>query len=158
MAEPWTMSSALPCGTPSTTSTRTMSPSSLSPARSAKVPPICPAPISAILLRAMPILSSAAPAGAQSRVDLRFQMLGEERNDVLPQLGRRALAIARPGIGEESMPGVPVDLDLDFLAGALRAAAQLFRLRDSRVLVLLAEDREERAVQPVDYVQDRGRA
>src|SRR5713101_67557 len=47
------MSSAFPCGIPSTTSNITMSPSSLSPARSAIVPPTCPAPTSAILLRAM---------------------------------------------------------------------------------------------------------
>src|SRR5579864_7395896 len=50
------MSSALPCGTPSTTSNSTTSPSSLRPASSASVPPIWPAPISAILLRAMAFL------------------------------------------------------------------------------------------------------
>ena len=47
------MSSALPCGTPSTMSNSTTSPSSLRPARWARVPPIWPAPMSAILLRAM---------------------------------------------------------------------------------------------------------
>src|SRR5262245_30351464 len=46
-------SSALPCGTPSTTSNSTTSPRSLRPARWASVPPIWPAPISAIRLRAM---------------------------------------------------------------------------------------------------------
>ena len=48
-----TMSSALPCGMPSTMSNRTTSPSSLRPTRWASVPPIWPAPISAILERAM---------------------------------------------------------------------------------------------------------
>src|SRR6202011_1900404 len=145
------MSSALPCGTPSTTSTRRMSPSSFSPARSASVPPICPAPISAILLRAMPIpFLCGAVAGARLRADLRLEMLIEERHGVLPQLRRGTLAIARPVIGEEGVPGVLVDLDRHVLAGALRAAAQFFRLRDRRVLVLLAEHREQRAMQAVD--------
>src|SRR5271168_380966 len=139
IAEPWTMSSALPCGTPSTTSTRRTSPSSLRPARSARVPPICPAPISAILLRAMPM-----PFVCESSTEseLRLQMLVEECHAILPQLRRRALAIARPVIGEESMPGVLVDFDRDVLASALRAAAQLLRQRHRRVLVLLTEDPE----------------
>src|SRR6266849_837056 len=42
------MSSALPCGTPSTTSNSTTSPSSFRPASKAKAPPIWPAPIGAI--------------------------------------------------------------------------------------------------------------
>ena len=46
-------SSALPCGTPSTMSNSTTSPSSLSAARWASVPPIWPAPINAIFFRAM---------------------------------------------------------------------------------------------------------
>src|ERR1700732_3115940 len=151
------MSSALPCGTPSTTSTRRMSPSSFSPARSASVPPICPAPISAILLCAMPI-PFVCCAGLGDGSDLRLQMLVEERHGVLPQLRRGTLAIARPVIGEEGVARVLVDLDRHVLAGALRAAAQFFRLRDRRVLVLLAEDREERAMQAVDHVEDRRRA
>src|SRR5215218_10920576 len=50
------MSSALPLATPSRSgmSNRTTSPSCFWPASSARVPPICPAPISAIFLRAMP--------------------------------------------------------------------------------------------------------
>src|SRR4051812_3642014 len=51
------MSSALPCGMPSTTSNSTISPNSLRPARRASVPPIWPAPISAILLRAICVSS-----------------------------------------------------------------------------------------------------
>src|SRR5256886_487248 len=47
------MSSALPCGIPSAMSNRTTSPSSLRPTRWASVPPIWPAPINAILGRAM---------------------------------------------------------------------------------------------------------
>src|SRR3712207_4557553 len=47
------MSSPLPCGTPSAMSNRTTSPSSFSPTRWASVPPICPAPTSAIFFRAM---------------------------------------------------------------------------------------------------------
>src|SRR6202011_5297249 len=144
------MSSALPCGTPSTTSTSLMSPSCLSPARRARVPPICPAPISAILLRAMPIpFLCGAGAGARLRADLRLEMLVEERHGVLPQLRRRSLTVARPVVGEEGVPGVLVDLDRHVLAGALRAAAQLFGLRDGRVLIFLAEDCEERAMQAV---------
>src|ERR1700761_9387350 len=129
------MSSALPCGTPSTTSTRRTSPSSLSPARSARVPPICPAPISAILLRAMPMpFVCGARASARFRADLRLQLLVEERHGILPQLGRGALAIARPVIGEEGVTGVFVDLDRDVLAGPLSEPAQFFGLRDGRVL------------------------
>src|SRR5829696_4921183 len=47
------MSSPLPWGTPSMMSNRTTSPSSFRPMRWASVPPICPAPMSAILLRAI---------------------------------------------------------------------------------------------------------
>ena len=50
------MSSALPSGMPSAMSNRTMSPSSRIAARWARVPPIIPAPISAIFLRAMRLL------------------------------------------------------------------------------------------------------
>src|SRR5438067_5530972 len=59
------MSSALPSGMPSATSTRTMSPISLIPARCASVPPIMPAPMRAIFFRAMrlPILSCASGSG-----------------------------------------------------------------------------------------------
>src|SRR5215470_2869992 len=134
------MSSAFPCGTPSTTSTSVTSPSSLSPARSARVPPICPAPISAILLRAMRTpFRVRAGAGARPRADLGLQMLVEERHRVQPQLGRRSLAIARPVIGEEGMASVLVDLGRDVLAGALPTAAQIFRLRDGRVLIFFTE-------------------
>ena len=62
------MSSALPCGMPSTMSNSTTSPSSLRPTRWASVPPIWPEPINAILLRAMcenlPLLE--LPAAAES--------------------------------------------------------------------------------------------
>ncbi len=54
----WLRSSALPCGTPSTMSNRTTSPSSFIAARCASVPPICPAPTRAIFLRAMSPKSS----------------------------------------------------------------------------------------------------
>ena len=47
------MSSALPAATPGKTSNMTTSPSSFRPIRWARVPPILPAPISAIFLRAM---------------------------------------------------------------------------------------------------------
>src|SRR6516165_4411137 len=47
------MSRALPAATPPNTSNSTTSPSSLSPIRWARVPPILPAPIRAILLRAI---------------------------------------------------------------------------------------------------------
>ena len=53
IGEDSTRSSALPWGTPSTTSNSTTSPSALSPIRCASVPPIWPAPINAILFRAM---------------------------------------------------------------------------------------------------------
>src|SRR5512140_820072 len=45
-------SRALPLATPSKRSTRTTSPSDRWPAKSASVPPICPAPMSAIFFRA----------------------------------------------------------------------------------------------------------
>src|SRR5215471_4179908 len=47
------MSSPLPCGAPSRMSKSTTSPSCFKPASSASVPPICPAPTNAILLRAI---------------------------------------------------------------------------------------------------------
>src|SRR5690606_9038346 len=47
------MSSALPCGTPSTTSNRITSPSSSRAAMWASVPPIMPEPMRAIFARAM---------------------------------------------------------------------------------------------------------
>src|SRR5437764_14156954 len=85
-------------------------------------------------------------------------MLLEERHDILPELRRGALAIARPVIGEEGVPSILIHLDRHVLAGALRAAAQFFRLRHGPVLVLFAEHREERALQTIDQAQPTGRA
>src|SRR5437588_13077885 len=69
------MSSAFPCGTPSTMSNSTTSPSSLTPASSARVPPIWPAPISAILLRA--ISNSLVRGGETARVLPRITAPGK---------------------------------------------------------------------------------
>src|SRR5260370_42675690 len=71
------MSSALPCGTPSTTSNSTTSPSSFRPASKAKVPPIWPAPISAIFLRAMGMSSSWGGERETARVLPRNRRTGK---------------------------------------------------------------------------------
>jgi hypothetical protein len=42
-----------------------------------------------------------------------FQVLGEERDDVVPQLVSRTLAVARPVIGQKGMAGTIVDLGRD---------------------------------------------
>ena len=50
------------------------------------------------------------------------------------------------------MAGILVDLNRDILASTLGEASQLLRLRDGRVLVLLAKDREERAMEAIRRV------
>src|SRR6266851_108290 len=71
------MSSALPCGTPSTTSNSTTSPSSFRPASKAKAPPIWPSPISAIFLRAMGMSSSWGGERETARVLPRNRRTGK---------------------------------------------------------------------------------
>src|SRR5205809_2741360 len=56
MGPPSSRSSAFPCGSPSITSKRTTSPRPFKAQRCASVPPIMPAPISAIFLRGMGLL------------------------------------------------------------------------------------------------------
>src|SRR5213594_1215987 len=63
---PSRMSSAFPCGTPSITSKRTASPRPLSAQRCASVPPIMPAPMSAIFFLAMSPQTK-KPGRAQAR-------------------------------------------------------------------------------------------
>ena len=53
------------------------------------------------------------------------------------------------------MAGILVHLDRDILAGALRPRAQFLGLGDGRVLILLAEDAEERAMKLPDQIEDR---
>src|SRR5262245_55975121 len=72
------MSSALPCGRPSTTSKITTSPSSRNAASWARTPPMLPPPIRAILLRA--ILGGSpeiwvAGGGMRRRLRLRLPAL-----------------------------------------------------------------------------------
>src|SRR5262249_45927917 len=62
------ISRALPWGMPSITSNSTTSPSSFNPMRWASVPPIWPAPINAILLRAMVGKLSTCAAAERGRV------------------------------------------------------------------------------------------
>src|SRR2546425_11166292 len=74
MGPPSSRSSAFPCGRPSITSKRTTSPRPLSAQRCASVPPIIPAPMSAIFLRAIvPSLGLPDAAGASGlpRVDVQ---------------------------------------------------------------------------------------
>ena len=92
------MSSAFPCGMPSTTSNSTMSPSSLSPASRAIVPPTCPPPTSAILLRAMrmPRFGGAPIPGRRTgRLLARFRGVGKAAADYLRPLWPRQPS-ARP--------------------------------------------------------------
>src|SRR6478752_9535877 len=82
----WAISSAFPCGIPSMTSNMTTSPSSFSPMRWASVPPIWPAPINAILLRAMVGKLSTCCRGARRVVVNRLGSgrQGAERQEILP--------------------------------------------------------------------------
>src|SRR5437870_8769258 len=68
MGPPSSRSSAFPCGRPSITSKRTTSPRPFSAARCASVPPIIPAPMSAIFLRAM-VTSLGLPGFARVHVE-----------------------------------------------------------------------------------------
>src|SRR6266542_784948 len=70
--EDWARSSALPCGMPSAMSNSTTSPSCFSPMRCASVPPIWPAPINAILLRAMEEVLREKPLGTADRAVVNF--------------------------------------------------------------------------------------
>src|SRR5262245_39392751 len=87
MGPPSTRSSAFPCGMPSMTSKSATSPSPFSAQRCASVPPIIPAPMSAIFFRAMGASQTENRRGTQPR--LHFA------DDRLPELGalheRRAL-------------------------------------------------------------------
>src|SRR5262249_438045 len=78
MGPPSRRSSAFPCGMPSMTSKRTTSPRPFSAQRCASVPPIMPAPMSAIFLRAMRASKRKLPAHAttalQSRVHACYYM------------------------------------------------------------------------------------
>src|SRR4026209_2231667 len=74
------MSSAFPCGMPSTTSNSATSPRPFSAHRCASVPPIIPAPMSAIFLRAM--------GASQTEIRRRVQPRGlHVIDDGLPELG-----------------------------------------------------------------------
>src|SRR3954466_12635931 len=64
------ISSALPSGMPSAMSNRAMSPSSFKPASRASVPPIWPAPTSAIFLRAMKRSSSLMNSSPTPEVEM----------------------------------------------------------------------------------------
>src|SRR5438067_918842 len=71
-----------------------------------------------------------------------LQVLAEEGLNVVPQLIGRALAIARPVIGEEGVAGALVDLRRHVLAGRLAAFLELGFERNRRVLVFFAEHAE----------------
>src|SRR3954452_5504055 len=102
------MSSALPSGMPSAMSNRTISPSSFRPASRASVPPIWPAPTSAIFLRAMKRSSSVMNGFSAFRgrpavfQPLLRQLLPQavdieaEFADLQPCTGLRLLAFTRP--------------------------------------------------------------
>src|SRR5262245_30645877 len=65
MGPPSRRSSALPCGIPSMTSKSTTSPRPFSAQRCASVPPIMPAPMSAIFFRGMWLLKSKTVPGCK---------------------------------------------------------------------------------------------
>src|SRR5262245_16113792 len=136
---PSAMSSALPCGRPSTTSKIVTSPSSRYAASCARTPPMLPPPISEILLRAMCggiplfLLSALALGGARLRRLARL-------------LARRALRPRRR-------------LRLGRLAAAaLGAAARRRRpaghVRDDGVAELRALEQLRAGHQPVEVVGD----
>ena len=101
IADACEMSSVFPCGSPSTMSNITTSPSSLSPAIWARVPPIIPPPTSAILCRAMPLpLKSDVPGAPVRRGVSRLP-----RTDKLPDHSTKVRRHARvPGIGPTASP------------------------------------------------------
>src|ERR1700677_2058670 len=89
------MSSALPAATPPNTSNRTTSPNSLRPMRWASVPPMLPAPMRAILLRAIRRSFRDAPVITQA-LAISYQGAGGRE----PMLGPGAALLAdriRPG-------------------------------------------------------------
>src|SRR5688572_8431688 len=115
------MSSALPSGIPSAMSNRTMSPSSRIAAKWASVPPIIPAPISAILRRAMkPVLSSAWSGPRRDR-----------RSDV--RASRPAEEAGQPGLG---LFGLALEQAEDVAVGILEPG-RLHALGDIEVAALL---------------------
>src|SRR5437870_4799854 len=106
------MSSAFPCGTPSTTSNITTSPRFFKPASKARVPPIWPAPIRAIFLRAMGN-SSFSGAGAAPNAGAGWR--GSYRE--LPDRTRRAAKLSRlVGNRPFGLPAVANIHDLDAAA------------------------------------------
>src|SRR5687768_6033891 len=115
------MSSAFPSGIPSAMSNRTISPSSRIAAKWASVPPIIPAPISAILRRAMkPVLSSAWSGPRRDR-----------RSDV--RASRPAEEAGQPGLG---LFGLALEQAEDVAVGILEPG-RLHALGDIEVAALL---------------------
>src|SRR2546425_4293973 len=80
---PSRMSRAFPCGSPSITSKSTTSPRPLSAQRCASVPPIMPAPMSAIFFLAMTWSQTKKPGPAQARASGRSILLLRPTGEIL---------------------------------------------------------------------------
>src|SRR5271169_2976963 len=109
----------------------TMSPSSLSPARRAMVPPTCPAPTSAILLRAMGIPHL---CGAERRAQTGPRLTanstggqggGDGRSSPPRTVGGIILALYLDQAGDDALKLESVRATIPAVAGAWRARAFL---------------------------------
>ncbi len=69
----------------------------------------------------------------------------QERHDLAPQLRGGLGSVGRAVVGEESVAGVVVDVDFDFVAAVGGALAQLLGERRRGVLVFGADRGEQRA-------------
>src|SRR5881397_1827642 len=113
MGPPSSRSSAFPCGRPSITSKRTTSPRPLSAQRCANVPPIIPAPTSAIFLRGMGLLkqkfrAGRKPGGASSGLEPPAR---EPKLDLVERLDADGLRAAVRARHDPARVLQPVDLE-----------------------------------------------
>src|SRR5262249_54873293 len=118
MGPPSRRSSAFPCGMPSMTSKRTTSPRPFKAQRCARVPPIMPAPMSAIFLRAMGLPARLRAGSLKSKKSGPCKSGGsplepparEPELDRVERLGAHDLGITVGAREHPSLPRQPVDL------------------------------------------------
>src|SRR5215475_7478017 len=82
-------------------------------------------------------------------------MAAVEVPDLLPPVGRCLRAVRGPVYREEGMPGARVDVELVLLPGLGQRLVQLGDLVRRGVLVIRAEEAEQRAGQVLAQVHDR---
>ena len=82
-------------------------------------------------------------------------MFAEELPDALPALRRRLRSVHGPVAREEGMAGVLEHVEGEVLARGAQRRRELFDVLGRRMLVLGAEQTEQRARQRPDVVHDR---